>query len=114
MAAMDEETLFVCFLSGNRRVQQYERDLLNEIGKKALVRSRVVVAGSEISSSDSFAEYYLTGNLSSAIGDDYRPALDVIFGQLLGLFFSLRWSLRPDCPSPNGAISRVVQHINIH
>jgi tagatose-6-phosphate ketose/aldose isomerase len=114
MAALDQETLFVCFLSENRRVQQYERDLLDEIGKKALVRSRVVVAGSEIPASDSFAEYFLTGNLSSTVGDEYRPALDVIFGQLLGLFFSLRWNLRPDCPSPNGAISRVVQHINIH
>jgi tagatose-6-phosphate ketose/aldose isomerase len=38
----------------------------------------------------------------------------VIFGQVLGLFFSLRWNLRPDCPSPNGAISRVVQNVSIH
>jgi hypothetical protein len=30
------------------------------------------------------------------------------------LFFSLRWKLHPDCPSPNGAISRVVQNVGIH
>jgi hypothetical protein len=30
------------------------------------------------------------------VPDDYRPPLDVILGQLLGLFFSLRWNLRPD------------------
>ncbi len=113
MAALDQETLFVCFLSGNRRVQQYERDLLGEIGKKRLVRSRVVVGGSEVTGGESLAEHYL-GLGTSGIGDDYRPAIDVIFGQLLGLFSSLRWNLQPDCPSPNGAISRVVQGVNIH
>ncbi len=113
MAALDQGTLFVCFLSSDRRVQQYERDLLDEVGKKRLVRSRIVVGGSEISR-DSFAEHYLASSTTSTIGDDYRPAVDVIFGQLLGLFSSLRWNLRPDCPSPNGAISRVVQGVNIH
>jgi tagatose-6-phosphate ketose/aldose isomerase len=112
MAALDQGTLFVCFLSGNRRVQPYERDLLEEIGKKRLVRSRIVVGGSEIGR-DSFAEHYLA-SAASGIADDYRPAVDIIFGQLLGLFCSLRWNLRPDCPSPNGAISRVVQGVNIH
>jgi tagatose-6-phosphate ketose/aldose isomerase len=114
MAALDPNTLFVCFLSGDRRIQQYERDLLEEIGEKRLVRSRVVVAGSKISGGDSFAEYYLTPAAPRPIADDHRPAVDVLFGQLLGLFFSLRSKLRPDCPSPNGAISRVVQNFSIH
>lgn len=114
MAALDEDTLFVCFLSGNRRVQQYERDLLEEIGNKRLVRTRVVVAGSGISAISSIAEHRLAPAATVALADDYRPAVDVIFGQVLGLFFSLRWNLRPDCPSPNGAISRVVQNVGIH
>ena len=113
MAALDRSTLFVCFLSSDRRVQQYERDLLDEIGKKGLVGSRIVVGGSEISK-DCFAEHYLASSLPSTVGDDYRTPVDVIFGQLLGLFGSLRWNLRPDRPSPNGAISRVVQGVNIH
>lgn len=113
MAALDQGTLFVCFLSSSRRVQPYERDLLDEIGKKRLVGCRVVVGGSEIGR-DSLAEHYLESSAMSGLGDDYRPAVDVIFGQLLGLFGSLRWGLRPDRPSPNGAISRVVQGVNIH
>ncbi|MGC2480049.1 MAG: tagatose-6-phosphate ketose isomerase, partial [Candidatus Sulfotelmatobacter sp.] len=106
-------TLFVCFLSGNRRVQAYERDLLDEIGKKRLVGCRVVVGGSEIGR-DSLAEHYLASSAMSGIADDYRSPVDIIFGQLLGLFGSLRWNLRPDSPSPNGAISRVVHGVNIH
>jgi tagatose-6-phosphate ketose/aldose isomerase len=113
MAALDEGTLFVCFLSSSRRVQPYEQDLLDEIGKKRLVGCRVVVGESEVGK-DSFAEHYLTSGATSGVADDYRPAVDVIFGQLLGLFGSLRYGLRPDRPSPNGAISRVVQGVNIH
>jgi tagatose-6-phosphate ketose/aldose isomerase len=113
MAALDPDTLFVCFLSGDRRIRQYEQDLLNEIGEKRLVRSRIVVAAGEESGPRSLAEHWLSST-TTALGDDYRPAVDVMFGQLLGLFFSLRWNLQPDCPSPNGAISRVVQQVNIH
>ncbi len=110
MAALDQDTLFVSFLSGRRRVQEYERELLLEVGSKRLVKTRVVVGGD--SPMNSFAEHCIA--LPGAVEDDYRPPLDVIFGQLLGLFFSLRWKLQPDCPSPNGAISRVVQNVSIH
>jgi tagatose-6-phosphate ketose/aldose isomerase len=114
MAALDEETLFVCFLSSDPRVREYERNLLDEIGNKRLVATRVVVAGNDSSRSNPFAEYHLASAGPIAVADDYRPAVDVIFGQMLGLFFSLRWNLRPDCPSPNGAISRVVQNVSIY
>ncbi len=114
MAALDQDTVLVCFLSGNRRVQEYERELLREIGSKRLVKTRVVVAGSEPSGISSFSEYDLAPATPFALADDYRPPLDIIFGQLLGLFFSLQWNLQPDCPSPNGAISRVVQNVSIH
>jgi D-galactosamine 6-phosphate deaminase/isomerase len=114
MAALDEDSLFVCFLSGNRRIQKYERDLLEEIGKKRLARNRIVVAGGEISVRDCGVEHRLAPAPPIAVADDYRPAVDVIFGQLLGLFSSLRWNLQPDCPSPSGAISRVVQNVSIH
>lgn len=113
MAALDRNTLFVCFLSGDSRIQRYERDLLDEIGSKGLVKCRIVVGEAGSAANGSLAEHHLELGAGGAI-DDYRPAIDVVFGQLLGLFFSLRWNLQPDCPSPNGAISRVVQNVNIH
>jgi tagatose-6-phosphate ketose/aldose isomerase len=114
MAALDPNTLFVCFLSGNNRVQEYERNLLDEIGSKRLVTTRVVVARSEVPALGSLVEHYLAPTGAFNLADDYRPVVDVIFGQVLGVFFSLRSNLRPDCPSPNGAISRVVQNVSIH
>jgi tagatose-6-phosphate ketose/aldose isomerase len=113
MAALDSQSLFVCFLSGDKHVQQYERDLLREIGAKKIARRRVVVGGSEIDT-DSYAEDYLAPAGVGGIADEYRAPVDVIFGQLLGLFSSIRWNLMPDSPSPDGVITRVVQNVNIH
>ena len=113
MAALGEKTLFVCFLSGNPRVQKFEIDLLKEIGQKSLVRHRVVVSAREHDGM-SLAEHHLAPHLDFTVPDDYRPPVDVIFGQLLGLFFSLESNLLPDTPSPTGAISRVVHNVTIH
>ncbi len=114
MAALDDQTILVAFLSGEAKVLGYEMDLLEEIGKKGLVKTRVLVTAAPNSRLNGLAEHVLTHALPPGFGDDYRPPLDVIFGQLLGLFFSLHYGLKPDCPSPNGAISRVVQNVLIH
>jgi tagatose-6-phosphate ketose/aldose isomerase len=114
MAALDDETLFVAFLSGEQAIQKYEISLLEEIGRKRLVKSRVVVCQSSSTQIRANTDQILAHNTSRPLPDDYRPQLDVMFGQLLGLFFSMRWNLKPDNPSPSGAISRVVQNVLIH
>jgi len=114
MAALDQNTLVVSFLSGDLQVQRYELDLLEEIGSKKLVTTRVIVGARKIPDGAAFTEHQLAPSVPLDVADDYRSVVDVMFGQLLGLFFSLRWELRPDCPSPNGAISRVVQNVSIY
>ena len=89
-------------------------DLLREIGQKELVRTRVALATSGPESLWGDAEHVLAPDGSFDIPDLYRPVLDVIFGQLLGLFGSLRFGLKPDVPSPNGVINRVVQNVDIY
>ncbi len=114
MAALDERTLLVAFLSGDKKVLSYEMDLLEEIGKKQLVKTRVAVTMAAHPRLQAQAEHVLAHEPSLTVADEYRPPLDVMFGQLLGLFFSLQRGLKPDCPSPSGAISRVVQNVLIH
>ena len=114
MAALDKQTVLVAFLSGDRKVLSYEIDLLEEIARKGLVKARAVVSAVTSPRLNSLAKHVLLHSQSCTIADDYRPPLDVMFGQLLGLFCSLRYGLKPDCPSPNGAISRVVQNVLIH
>ena len=114
LAALNEETLFVCFISSDARRRQYEIDLLREIGGKGVVQARVAVGLEATPELTAASEYFVSPGSKLSIPDAYRPPLDVIFGQLLGLFFSLRCGLKPDHPSPSGVISRVVQNVNIH
>jgi tagatose-6-phosphate ketose/aldose isomerase len=115
MAALDQETLFIIFLSTDAARQRYEIDLLQEVERKQLVGASIAVIGCGSSLSlESKGIQVLAPNSHWNVPDLYRPALDVLFGQTLGLFFSLHLGLTPDSPSPNGAISRVVQPIEIY
>jgi tagatose-6-phosphate ketose/aldose isomerase len=112
MSALDENTLFVSFVSQNSRRRKYELDLLDEIKRKQLGKRRVAVSPD----SDDL------GNLADEtlslhavdLPDGYRAPVDIMLAQCLGLFSSLKLGLKPDRPSPNGAISRVVDHVNIY
>jgi tagatose-6-phosphate ketose/aldose isomerase len=121
MSALDGNTLFVSFLSRDRRRRSYELDLLEEVHRKRLGKVRVVVTPESTERLDSMADYVLSldaqENLEEhlqKLGDEYRAPVDVMLAQLLGLFCSLRLGLKPDSPSPNGAISRVVSQVNIY
>lgn len=112
MAALDSNTMLVCFASSDARRQRYEVDLLQELAAKGVVSQRVVVgpAGNEMLQAAS--EMYLS--VPPGIPDLYRPPLDVALGQLLGFHASLENGLRPDAPSPGGVISRVVGQFQIY
>jgi tagatose-6-phosphate ketose/aldose isomerase len=121
MSALDGNTLFVSFLSRDRRRRSYELDLLEEVHRKRLGKVRVAVTPESTERLDSIADHVLSldapGNLQEhlqELGDEYRAPIDVMLAQLVGLFCSLRLGLKPDSPSPNGAISRVVSHVNIY
>ncbi len=121
MAALDTQTLFVCFVSGDERRARYASDLLREIGEKGIVGERIAVgtaaAKSEVAS---FCDSYVVVDDArkraeeEPIGDSYRPVVDVIFGQMLGLYCSVAHDLKPDSPSPDGVINRVVQKFRIY
>jgi tagatose-6-phosphate ketose/aldose isomerase len=63
---------------------------------------------------DFFAECDLYLPIKTDVDDTYRPVLDVIFGQLLGLYCSVAHQLQPDSPSAGGVINRVVQTFQIY
>jgi D-galactosamine 6-phosphate deaminase/isomerase len=114
MAALDKTTLLVALLSSDEKVSLYEKDLLQELKRKRLVQTQIAVGGHSELPLDGLAERYLSPEIRIPVPDDCRPPVDVMFGQLLGLFFSLRCGLTPDHPSPNGAIHRVVQNVKIY
>ena len=113
MSALDGNTLFVSLVSRDRRRRNYELDLLEEVHRKQLGKLRVVVTPDSTDRLGPIADHVLSLHAPD-LGDDYRAPVDVMLAQLLGLFSSLRLGLKPDSPSPNGAISRVVSQVNIY
>ena len=114
MSSVDGQTLFVAFLSSDAGRRGYELDLLREIDRKRLGRVRLAVSAGDGAGLSELVDYNLPLNCPMDFSDLYRPALDVMLGQLLGLFASLRCGLKPDQPSPTGAITRVVQPIKLY
>jgi tagatose-6-phosphate ketose/aldose isomerase len=114
MSSVDGETLFVAFLSSDARRRGYELDLLREIDRKRLGRVRAVVTARGQEDVTALADYCLSLDCAADFPDHYRPILDVMLGQLVGLFASMRCGLKPDQPSPGGTITRVVSPIKLY
>lgn len=114
LSAIDGDTLVVGFLSADQRRRAFELDLLREICDKKLTEKCVVVTPSAAINGIECLGNTLSLQLPEEIPDLYLPPLFVLIGQLLGLFASIREGLRPDEPSPHGAINRVVSHVTIY
>ena len=114
LSAIDGDTLVVGFLSANERRRAFELDLLQEVCAKKLTEKCLVVTPTQLTHNANFFPNTLLLDLPKTISDSYRPPLCVLVGQLLGVCASLREGLRPDEPSPHGAITRVVTHVAIH
>ncbi len=109
LSSLNSETLFTGFVSGDAKRRKYDSDLLAEIRAKKAARTIVSVGGT-----DPASDYSLYSSAFDNLADAYRPAVDVIFGQMLGLFSSIELGLKPDSPSPNGLINRVVEKFAIY
>jgi tagatose-6-phosphate ketose/aldose isomerase len=115
LSAVDEDTLVVAYLSMDERCRAYEWDLIQEVEGKKLARKVVPVLPEEDARANAGSpDQYLNCLYNRNISDKYRAPVDVIFGQLLGLFSSIEQGLKPDTPSPREAIGRVVSGVRLH
>ena len=114
MSYVHEDTLVVCFLSSEPTLRAYQSDLLRELDQKGLGLLKVVVG--EVVPVDLVREGDLVLECKGLqqLGDDNFAVIDVIAGQLLAFFRCLEEGLRPDSPSEDGVISRVVQTFALH
>lgn len=113
LSFVEGETLLVAYLSSNESRIGYEFDLLEEIGRKNLAGEIVVVAPRITRRIATITRNVLSLDAPAIVSDRYRAPVDVIFGQMLGLFTSLENKMIPDSPG-TGAIGRVVSHVKIY
>jgi tagatose-6-phosphate ketose/aldose isomerase len=87
---------------------------MQEISDKKLTSKCLTVYPTRPENGRIAPEHSLYLGLQHELPDFYLPPLAVLVGQFLGFFSSLKVGLKPDQPSPRGAISRVVEHVTIH
>ncbi len=113
MSFLDKNTLVVCYLSSDRTRRNYELDLLRELDQKQLGRGKLIV-GESIP-----GEVLRNGDVAvecpglDRLGDANAVFIHVIVGQLLAFFRCMQEGLRPDWPSQNNVINRVVQRFPV-
>jgi len=114
MSYVQQETLIVAFLSSSPTLRAYETDLLQELDRKKLGLSKLIV-GEKIP-----AEVLRIGDVAiecpglAELGDQNSATIHVVAAQLLGFFRCLEEGLRPDSPSEDGIIQRVVERFPLH
>ncbi len=85
VTALDKQTLFICFVSGDKRRAHYARDLLQEVSEKDVIVECIAVGPKAAKKEFPVScDFYLP--INAYVDDAYRPVIDVIFGQLLGLY----------------------------
>jgi len=113
MCAVHDDTLVVCFLSSDDVTRAYELDLIRELNRKQL-GTRLLVGHDIPHDIVRSPDVAIDCPGLSSVGDDLAAVTDVVAGQLLALFRSLTLGLKPDAPSNDNVISRVVEDFTIH
>jgi tagatose-6-phosphate ketose/aldose isomerase len=114
MCSVHGGTLVIGFVSSDRTTRAYEVDLLQELNRKQLGWRRLLVGDGLPREALRPEDVVLDCPGLAALPDDDAALIDVLAGQLLAFFRCLRMGLRPDAPSSDGVITRVVEEFGIH
>lgn len=112
MSAVHPDSLVVCYLSADPLVRSYELDVIRELNEKHLGMKKLLI-GSDVPLDIAGADD-LTVDLAGFDDDHTACILYVVAGQVLALLRCLQEGLRPDAPSEDGVINRVVSDFRIY
>jgi tagatose-6-phosphate ketose/aldose isomerase len=112
MSAVHPDSLVVCFLSADASVRAYELDLIRELNEKKLGMCKLLV-GSDVPL-DIAGPNDLIIEHAGLDDDEVTSVLYLLVGQVLAFFRCMEEGLRPDAPSEDGVINRVVGEFRIY
>lgn len=113
-AVVDESTMLFYFLSSSDEYAlQYEKDLVKSMKKGTSPMLEIGI--SEVGIKDLELDYmFQFSDNEKKLDDDFLPLCYILPAQLLGFYKSIQLGLRPDAPSVNNDISRVVEGVQIY
>jgi tagatose-6-phosphate ketose/aldose isomerase len=114
MAAVRDSTLVVASLPSSPLARGYAVDVMQEIGRKRLAAPKVLVGDGIPGGLVGPRDVAVTARGLDGVDDGLAAVADVLVGQILAFFRCLAGGLRPDVPSPDGIINRVVPEFPIY
>ena len=112
-AVINNKTLVVYLFSNNNYSQNYEKDLVKAVkdGREGIFNLGVMTKDIENIQLD---EKIIFSEKDEKLNEEFAALLSVLPAQTLGFFKSLYYGLKPDNPSENGVITRVVEGVKIY
>lgn len=112
---VDQDTLIVIFLSEAEYVLKYEKDLLTELDAGDLGYQTAVISAEKRADFEAKSDFYLCSDLDKNKEDEIFNALEyIVYAQVISLYKSVQAGIKPDNPSPDGSVNRVVQGVKIY
>lgn len=112
-AVIDNKTLVVYLFSNSTYVQKYERDLALSVYKEKIALHTLAIMEKELNDVNSDSKIVLSDS-DEILEEEFLAIVSTLPAQIIGFYKSLYFGLKPDSPSENGTISRVVQGVKLY
>jgi tagatose-6-phosphate ketose/aldose isomerase len=112
-AIIDGSTLVFYIFSNDAYVGKYEKDLVKSMKKGRPPLMQIGVMENRMTDIHLDHIFYLSDN-GGSLNESYLAVCSVLPAQILAFYKSLDLGLRPDSPSATGAITRVVEGVQIY
>lgn len=112
-AVVDENTLVTYLFSNNTYSQKYEIDLVESVNNGRGGNYRIGVMEHDIPAINVDLKIILSDDKDS-IDEEFLSIILILPAQILAFFKSIELGLKPDNPSEQGVITRVVTGVNLY
>lgn len=112
-AVINESTLVVYIFSNDEYTLKYEKDLVESMKKGNRPLLEIGIMESQLPGINLDHNFHFAEN-GSVLREEFLTVCSVIPAQILSFYKSIQVGLRPDSPSFSGAITRVVEGVQIY
>jgi len=113
-AVVNDGTIIVYLFSNKAYPKLYELDLVRSVNETAAGEKSIAIGNGYDDEEFQFDLSIGFPNEIDELPEEFLSVFYVLPAQIIGFFKSVDLGLSPDSPSKNGAISRVVQGVNIY
>lgn len=110
---IDDNTLIIIMNSIDKYTNLYDLDLINEIYNDSGNHKLAVISYKKNEKLKSICDKCIEIN-GVSVPEIYTVFNYILFGQMFGLFNSIKLKISPDNPRPDGTVNRVVKGVHIH